>query len=272
MKWCSSYRQVAAHVNDCAQFRYPITAFSLALELMEEHPDKQAIIEVPDLATANLNIEKIWKLVKENPNLYFDFYKLEDYTHAAREAESRNYYFHYPLATYNAINYVLSMPGAAGITVMEPLTFEIQKVRDSVDTYAEGLCIRMVPYIARPTEYNAIADLDNGITHFWVLPQHINLYDAYVDYVDIIAGSIDRETALLNVYLQGSYILRLDAIFSNINTDMIGNFVDDAWASRRLLCHQTCMQHGWRGCDFCKRQESIYSLLKSMSGEIQSQP
>lgn len=266
MKYCTSYRQIAAHADDVSQFRFTASTLGLALEFLEAHPEGTAIIEILDLESSKLSTSKIHNLIKENDRLYFDFYSWSDFVTVAKEAPKRRCFMHYPCVTYGEIYFIMHMVGTAGITITEPLIFDIPTVRSVVDSYAanddEHFIIRMVPYIGRPTLYDAIKEQDKGLCHFWVLPQHIHLYEEYIDYVDILAKEQTFEATLLNVYLQGSYLMPLHTIFANVDTLMTGNFVDEDWAKKRLNCRQTCMMNGHRACHYCDQQNQMYLLLK----------
>ena len=269
MKICTSYRQFAMHKNDCDQFRYTVATLSSALEMLEENPDKSAIIEVLDIVEANLSPEKIYALTEENPRLFFDFYRMDDYGLVAAKAAKPQFYYHYPASSYAAIHYIMSMPGAAGITIMEPLTFDMDRVRDAILSYAREEdkykpTIRMVPYIGMPLDFAGIVDQEKetGINHFWVLPQHIHLYEDYVDYIDIMAGKEQREHLLVRNYLAGTYLMPINVLFNNVFTDLTGNFVEEEWAKKRMNCRQTCMIDGWRRCTYCQQQDQMYHLLK----------
>lgn len=262
MKICTSYRQLKMGRDKVQEFRYPIQLLNVVLENLESDYHTIYIIEIPDMETQEeLTFEQIHDLAKDYSNLFFDFHKFEDFQYAASESNERKYMYHFPVNTYMDIQYLLQYPGLAAITLEEPLTFDMERVHKTIKEDEErNIQIRIYPAIGKPSRYLDYKG-DNGINHFWVLPQHIKLYEPYVDVIDIIDKSETREHALVSLYTNPlPYIVAIKPFFKNVDSKVIGAFVDEDWAMKRLNCQQTCLHKGIH-CTFCLRQDSFFNFI-----------
>ena len=122
--------------------------------------------------------------------------------------------------------------------------------------------VRVAPTIGRPDLFNLIKDKDDGLVHFWVLPQHASLFDKYIDVFDILDPEIIREETLVRLYVKGIYNRELKYFIRNGESDMPGHLVDEALMDRRLDCHQICLQGQDRSkCHFCYMENALYKQL-----------
>ena len=229
---------------------------------MQEDPNHVAIVEVLSIAKGNLTIEKIKALAQENPNLFFDFYEMEDFKAAARDAEERKYMYHFPVHTYMEVRYLMSFSGLSAIVLGEPLNMDLMNVALLIHSDLErGIQIRVIPALGRPSAFNDFEG-DTGITHFWILPQHMRLYAPYIDAIDLLDENLVRETALCKAYLSNEpYELSIKYLFKNMDADVLGAFVDEGWVKKRQTCQRRCLMHGPH-CHKCEREEQMFNAIK----------
>lgn len=229
---------------------------------MEEHPDSIVIIELLDIDNTNLSSEEIHRLATEHSNLYFDFYKMSEFRIMSNQYTEQKYMYHYPITSWIDLNYILHFPGLHAITIGEPLIFDIQRVRTLVDKSRENIQLRAYPTIGRPNMYNDFPG-DTGLCHFWVLPQHCSIYDSYIDIFDILDSDADREKVLCDYYINGTaWLFGIDNFFKNMDTNIVGNYVLDSWAEKRLNCGQRCFMPS-PTCHYCEDQDMMYDLIRA---------
>jgi hypothetical protein len=236
---------------------------NLALDAIEENPQHIAIIEILSLSKSNITADKIRQLVDENPNLFFDFYEMDDFKELAAETTNRRYMYHFPVHTYMEIRYLLAFPGLSAIVLGEPLNMDLLNAAQLIRSNQErGIEIRVYPAIGRPTIYNDLGG-DTGISHFWILPQHIKLYEdaGLIDVIELMDENLARETALCKAYINGNYEMSLKYLFKNMDSEVLGSFVDEEWVKKRQSCNRRCLMAGPR-CHKCEREEQMFNMLK----------
>ena len=258
MNLCVSYHSDPLHRMLANEVRYSIAALGQALSDIEERPTMIPIIEILSLKESNIKAQKLEQICAENPSIVIDCYKIEDLHELRKFTKIKNLMYHYPVTTYNDI-YFLMQDKPYAVSIAEPLTFEMPKVRKAVDSFGNEDYepqIRVHPAIGKPTEWARVED-DNGIKHFWILPGNLNIYEPYVDTLDLYDKDSDREHALVELYSKRQSTMPIGVIVKNCSSSTLANMVDDDMAKRRLTCGQACMRNA---CTYCVMFEKVAQL------------
>lgn len=243
MKYCTSYHQTTAHLEAVNEVRYSAQALTTALDFLQRHADKKIIVEILDLNAASVpSIEKLQKLQTECATLYLDFYNLSDLENYSKYC--KNYsndihiMYHHPAVTW-ALVQILIYYKVSDILIGEPLIFCKKELMALKARY--NLTIRAIPASAQNALGVGIEE-NSGLRHFWILPQHVPLYEDYIDVLDILSNKQDRESALLDIYLaEKPYIASLQFLIDNIDSSALGAWFDESFVSRRFNCGQRCL-------------------------------
>ena len=171
--------------------------------------------------------------------------------------------YHYPCTTYNDLYRIIFYQPCA-ITIGEPLVFDIVNVRKIIDDNNYHIDIRVLPMIGRPTEWNDLRTIDNGIQHFWIAPHLIDVYAPYVDVLDLYDMDVKREQVLIEIYKTQQYMLPIGSVVKNLESLVYAEVFDTDFAKRRLSCRQTCMR-GNTGCQYCMAFEKLAQVSKPIN-------
>ena len=262
MQYCTSYRQTPELKNQAAEIRYSVPHLSVAIDQLNEKLDHVAIIEILNMNLSNLKQEDIHELAIKYDRMYFDFYRLEDFKLIASTYTEQKYMYHFPITTWIDLNYLMHFDGLHAITIGEPLIFDLQKVRTLVDRSRNNIQLRAWPTIGKPNKYIDYRG-NNGLCHFWVLPQHTELYNSYINIMDILDEDTEREQVLCNYYFNNKpWVLRIRDFIKRIDTNIVGNYVLDEWVTKRINCGQRCFMPS-PTCHYCENQNMMYDLLRA---------
>jgi len=247
------------------EIRYPFGLMSFAIERATEDLFHKHIIEITNLENIeHFSYESMQSLLEENPNLYYDIYRWQDFIDINENItiDTPRFLYHMPITTYAELHFLLSFPGCYGITIGEPLTFDLKEVYYTVHyDDARLITLRCYPAIGRPSQFNYNKN-DSGINHFWILPQHVKLFEGYIDILDLVDSDILREKQLVHYYVEEKeFLLGIDLFFKNMDCKMIGNFVTEEWMRKRINCRQTCFLEGFH-CRRCLREQDLYNTAK----------
>lgn len=264
MKFCCSYKVRQEILDELDEIRY--SSLTDIFEIREKYAAKRIIYEILNMDEVHINTKPITSeilasILKDMPNLYVDFYSYPDMVRFMEESSyeyNNRCMYHYPIDGYNMLNMLLSY-GVSDVTITEPLAFDIEKVSNFIRYDNPDCKIRIRPYIGR----EAWAPTNDDMCHFWVLPQHLHLYDQYVDAIDILANSVMREETLYEAYKKGMYGLDMSAFIEHFDVDppIKAIWIDDAIATRRLNCRQICQSTKPNMCHICNLH---HLLLKNM--------
>lgn len=260
MKYCTSYYQSEPVRQKVDELRFTVATLNDALGYAERHSDKRVIVEILDLHKERVpSIEKLHKLHEEMPNVYYDFYNLHDLVEYARwlgSYEHKYIMYHQPALTWGLIQILLYYK-VSDIVIGEPLAFNMPELEKNVHDKAR---IRIRPYFAKPEIARGI-ETDSGIHHFWVLPQHMHLYEQYVDVIDLLDDNVVRETALVHTYTSGKeFSARLDTLIEGVECEVGASFIDEKFVMRRLSCGQNCLKNS-NYCHHCDQYVKMFNVI-----------
>lgn len=254
MKFCCSYKVKPEILDQLDEIRY--SSLTDIFSIREKYAAKRIIYEILEMKDIQVNTQPLtnqllFSILDDMPNLYIDFYSYGDLAQFMEDSEEKynnRAMYHYPVDGYNMLNMLLAY-NVSDITITEPLTFDIENVSHYIRYDNPDCKIRMRPYIGR----EAWAPTNDDMCHFWVLPQHLHLYDSYVDVIDLLANSVLREEALYNAYKSGMYGLDMNALIEHFDVDPVikGGWIDNALALRRLNCRQICQSTKPKRCHIC---------------------
>lgn len=261
MKFCTSCFQDLQTREKVDEVRFQINSIGSAATYAEEHPNQRIIVEVKSLVNledVRIGIDKLLSLIKENKNLYMDFYDLNDLKLFSQVSEkNKHYMYHYPATSWNMVS-LLKEFNVSDITLGEPLVFQYDNILNYIKKEFE-VNIRINPTLGQPKLLKDTAD--RGIHHFWILPQHLHLFEEVFDVCDLTDSNLAREKSIVEVYLSKyDYILPLSALFG-FNTPIWGKFIEEDLMWKRSACGQTCMISKNK-CHYCDMIEEMYRVLE----------
>lgn len=271
MKFCCSYRLRSELLDDADEIRY--SNLTDIFEIREKYAAKRIIYEILEMKDVEVNTNPLtykllFDILKSMPNLYIDFYSYADMVGFMEESNGEynsRCMYHYPVDGYNMLNMLLAY-GVSDVTLTEPLTFDIENVAHYIRYDNPDCKIRIRPYMGR----EAWAPTNDDMCHFWVLPQHLHLYEEYIDVVDILANSVLREETLYNTYKKGMYGLDMGALIEHFDVDppIKGGWIDDALAMHRMKCRQICQSSKPQRCHVCDLERLLVKYMPRAAYQI----
>ena len=257
MNYCTSYHQYETYRNKVQELRFPSNVINSALNFIQNHQEHRVWLEVKDINDCGVPKDKLIQLVKENKQLYLDFYRLNDIQYVSEEIPGR-YMYHYPVNMWELVQILINYK-VSDILLGAPLTFRMNTVKTYVRDL-HNIKIRVCPHLG--TFRHLPLELD-GIESFWILPQHMHLYEGYVDVCDILDPDIVRESTLIDVYLKEEYNHSLALLIENIKSNIKAAEIDENIAKIRMNCEQKCMIHSSL-CHSCDIRIRTASKLKEI--------
>lgn len=268
MLLCSSYYQNAQYRDKVQQIRFSMPSLNAAIEYLMNHSTKTIIIEILDLHeeknghTVCPSIEKMIALQKENPNIIYDFYALndlEEYVNSGGKENNLSYMYHFPVSTWGMVRVLLTYK-VSDIVLGEPLMFMAKEVNAYIKPYART---RVYPHKGQPSIAVPLEEMP-AINHFFALPQHMGMYEEYIDVFDLLDDNIVRETALIDIYTKDSYNFSLHYLIPSITSNISGAYITEELVERRMNCKQRCIMDP-NGCHYCEMIEKMYEYYKKIN-------
>lgn len=271
MKYAGSYRQ-REYYDYFDEIHF--SKLSQALDYYEDQQGtKDGCLEVLEMKTQKFNDEPVTpelfhKIIEKYPQLRLEFYDLTDLIHYREHGyRSDRISFHYPADSYNLI-ITLMKYNVSDVLLDEPFVFEIERIHNFIKFYNEDCRIHIRPYIGKPSWMDVSESI---MHHFWVLPQHIYVYEEYVDFIDIFAQTETRERRLIEAYcIKKEYTNLLGPFVQNSalgDQEMSAAFVTPELAEARTKCKQICMT---RVPSICHRCDACLRIMRQIAEDFKN--
>lgn len=237
--------------SDVQIIRFPFRRMNEAIDYSQAHKDKTIIMEIIDLQNDKMPDIKTLRSLQEQTGFIYDFYNFVDFVTYGKMTEPfseeisepephtiywRKMMYHYPATTWALIK-ICTYYRATDIVVGEPLVFQaeelakIRKMGFSIHAYP---CVGMNISLAETGE--------NGLRHFWVLPQHMPLYENYIDVFEFEPQGREQVKSILDLYTR-PFNYSLDLLIENFPCEVkiYGSNITEDFIKRRLNCGQRCL-------------------------------
>lgn len=261
MQFSTSYRQYN-HYQQVDEIKFPISLLSNAITTASQYPQKRIVIHIPELNKSSVALDKLLQLLIETPNLYLELYDISDVVNLSaqlltRKCTDKKIFYHHAATTFNLI-YFLLKHNVSDVVIGEPIVFDLPNVRKMVPQNS-GIILRVNPIQGRPPLYNSIRNEDDGLCHFWAIPQSIPFYQNYIDLFDLTDNNEERESTLLTVFLRGEYIHSLSSLCVNVDNSVPCAAFTPEDLQYRTICKQKCIMNS---CHRCRIITDTYFKLK----------
>lgn len=255
MKICGSYHVDELHRAKCDEVRFTTGTIDAAMDFQVRHPNIAVIIECLSTEESRFTTQKLANVIAEN-DWILDCYELNEYFMYARDYSLKKVMYHYPVNTFNDITLLMTAHPYA-ISISEPLTFQCNIVRPLIS----NTLIRVHPAIGRPSTFNYIKDQDNGLKHFWIPPHLIDLYNDYIDVIDVFDQNTARQEALIDTYIDHTDNYSLQVLCKNSESTVLCSQFGEEEIQKRIVCGQKCMQKP-NSCHFCDLTVDLIKMAK----------
>ena len=263
MKFATSFYQTGELRNKVHELRFSLQALNAAIEYATNNKDVKVIVEHKDIKPtdkAYVKTDKLYSLQTELDNLYYDFYDFSALREYAKYCMAQPYSICHYMCHTEATNWglvqILMYYHVSDISIGEPLVFQVNNLKALKE---RGVCVR-----ARPHQPAVLMDMknDNGIRHFWVLPQHISFYEDAIDVFDLTSNDHKYEETVVKMYTDGtSFEGSFSKAFPTMKVTYSASIVDDKWMSRRMNCGQRCLEVP-KKCNHCEQMLQYLNLIK----------
>lgn len=270
MKYSTSYRQLGILQGRIDEIHFSVSALALALDYQTDHPDIRIIIDVGrlDVLPENLTQERLFKICQEQ-NFSVNCLRLEDIIVCATSDYTFKYMYGAPASTWGLIQ-ILTYYNVSDILIGEPFLFQCNKIIKNIKKKNPDIIIRAHPSIGQPEIMNEMTHL-SGINHGWILPQHVHLYEDFIDVLELLDSNELRESALIEIYSKPSYDLALKLLIKNCSSEVMGQWVDEKWVLKRLNCEQKCIENS-NACHYCFMEEAGFKIIREKRKALQDKP
>lgn len=269
MHFSASYRQYELY-KELDEIKFPISLLSNAINTASQYPDKRIIVHITDIESADIALDKLLSLLIETSNLFLELYNIQDVITLSsqlltRHCIERKLFYHHAATSFNMI-YFLLKHNVSDIVVGEPIVFDLSEVRKMVPKDS-GVILRADPVQGRPILFESIKNVDDGLYHFWALPQSVPFYDNYIDVFDLSDSNKDRESTLITVFKRGEYIHSLASLCRAVENQVPCAMFSEENLRYRVTCKQRCIRDN---CHRCRIVADMYLLRMKDNNNVKN--
>ena len=196
------------------------------------------------------DVDEILNTMERLPNSWFLLPSIEAINVVVTAAKAKGIEprcgFRYMITTWKLFLRA-QQAGATYFLFGEPLTFMMRRLHEvKKDNYIYS----MIPCACDESHYT------KDICQFWVLPQHMYLYEGFMDYAVIPFTTLNQTQTVIDSYWSDKdYVYPLYLLIYNMESKykLPANWFTDKFAKLRLDCEQECIVGNPR-CHYCERE------------------
>ena len=235
------------------EIRFQYKDLGRAFDYLEVFPDKTFIVDIPK------DTEIDWNKLKMYADKVDLVLALADLKLAGEcYVNQIKFYWVYPITTWYDLRGIIEL-NPCYLFLGAPLCFSLDKVRGITN-----IPIRLCANLA----YDAYVPRRDGINGQWIRPEDIDAYGTYIQAIDFVADSLDKEAGLLDVYkFDKTWPGNLNLIFTNFNYNVDNRLVPEDLGEIRMTCGQRCMDRDtchlcWNGLKLSNFVRDGYYTIK----------
>lgn len=234
--------------------RQPLSKLKKADEIKVDYKDIKRLYDLIEEKILNPIIyiyiskdEKVdWEEIETFKGIFNIKIAVED-AFKFQEIKDLNYFvfWSYPITSYWELNGIIEL-GACEVLIDAPLFFDLKKVKTICEK--NNVEIRVVAnqcfnsYMPRNPK--------TGIYGPYIRPEDVDFYERYIDHIEFITKSLEKELTLIKVYKQDkTWPGNLNLLLDNLGENVDNRGFDARFAKNRTTCGQRCQIDN--SCHFC---------------------
>ena len=220
-------------------------------DFLEKYKDKSIVIDVSDSFE---DIDAI--LLKElnekynNIKIIFDFYN-EDFLTRAKNYNIP-FFFINPVTTIDQLHGFLNFH-PTDMYICEELGFSLDKIGKLL--HDNNIKVRVYPNICQSSFSKT-----PSIKTFFIRPEDISVYSAFVDVFELIADE-KRQQVLFKIYQQGKWFGKIKDLIPTYKGELDSKYILSSFGEIRCKCGKRCMYKP-ESCSICDRFLELADTLK----------
>lgn len=250
MKFCLNSRLSPQYLKKADQIKIAYRDFASIPQIMEEYPDTEIIIEMPNppSETELKELKRYNKLHLAGLLVAFSFFPPEEMREGLR------FYASYPVESYSEANALIT----AGSECIRPsgiLFFQMDKVK-MLKTQ-----VRLIPN----QPWLSVVPRENGICGQWIRPEDLHWYqEALPDMVvEFDFCRVSEEEALYRIYAeQHIWPGPLSYLVQNLGDDALNRLLEKGIGLARMNCGHKC-QDPIGSCHICPNAFKLANTLEA---------
>ena len=251
MKYCIKYYKNFRYndIIDEVIYNYSTYRDSIIDEIKKQEWNDNQRITIDIVLGGDIEIIPVLRMcqkIHENLAIRLDIAQ-EDMVKELREAGIPFFYANY--AKTNDEVYGMIKRGVSDIYITESLAFNIELI----GSYCKhkNVNVRIIPNIAQ--YYAGFRSEIPDPYKFFVRPEDVDLYEAYVDVFEIIAPD-DRSSVIYEIYRNKVWDGDLKQLIVGLDNPFPNAGMIPLFGPKRLSCRQECMQER---CSLCKQAKEL---------------
>lgn len=170
-----------------------------------------------------------------------------------QEVKDRGYqvFWSYPISSYWELRGVLDL-GVNQVLLDAPLYFDLPNVKKICGNVEIRLQVNKC--------VNGYMKRRNGVCGTYVRPEDVDTYAQYVNHMEFITDSLEKEEALLRVYRSKVWPGNLNILLDYLNENVDNRGLPEDFGKIRISCGQKCQ--GVRDCHYCENAMKVVTAVK----------
>lgn len=156
--------------------------------------------------------------------------------------------------------YIQAGMGASDIYIVQELGFYLKRLKRIKENF--NIKFRVFPNITQVAAGGK--DLIPAMKRFWIRPEDVELYEDYIDVLEI--WGTKRLSTIYEIYKQGQWLGNLNDIILDFDETIIPNTgLNPHFAEMRIDCHKKCL---FNQCNLCLQMADLATNFNKVGIEV----
>ena len=250
--FCLNYYPSQKYLEDAEEFKIKYHPADRTLEdFLEKYKNKSIVIDVSD-AFEETDV-KLFEALHEKYSNFKLIINFDNKEHLKRVQEKEIPFFFSNIVTTIDQLHGLLIYHPTDMYICEELGFFLHKI--SLILHENNIKVRVFPNICQ----SSFADTPS-IKTFFIRPEDINIYAAFVDVFELISDE-DRQEVIFKVYKQGKWFGEIGELIPTFKGKLDSKYIIGSFGLVRSKCEKRCLYKPG-SCNICDRFLELADTLK----------
>lgn len=263
MKYAVQYNSSFRYLNEVDEVVFQYSGTDQIIDFIPSvlQEEQTAVINLTEIAEENIKEVIVYlnklKEIHSNFKVQIDFYNQKDFIGLLNDNDIQ--FMFWNMAGDRDILTAMLNYNITDIYIVEDLAFNLKDISE----YLKGkVSIRVFPDIAQYKR--GAGDEISDLTKFFIRPEDVELYEEYVDVLEIFRLDI-RQSTVYEVYKQEQWLGALDFLIMDFKAGISNTHIEPHFGKTRLNCGKRC---AFGKCNVCKNIEQLSKSLEDAGLEI----
>lgn len=261
MKYCLKYTNLCTKLTKCDEISIKYIEDKGLVDFMEKFKSQRIILCIKPSDFSKNELRKLVAIHNQYPEYNFavGLNSINLTLMDSLKAADIPFFVRKPCVSWEEFHFLVNY-GVSDINISGPLSFELSKVKQVLETLDRKIVIR-----ATPNKVEKVMQQTDSLISFYIRPEDTDVYEGYIDVFEF--EGLEHQDVFYSIYAENkSFIGKISQYVYDFEKPVNNKGLISLFGERRRDCGQQCLKGG-----HCRRCYDMGEIAKNMESCIQEQ-